>query len=229
MKEIETNLDYTKKRIVDVCKKKNKDPASITLVCVSKFQPIEKIMVAYQSGQKDFGENRVQEFLDKYKQLPEDIRWHFIGTLQKNKVRKVVGKCYLIQSVDNLELAKKISQVSEELKLKTNILIQVNVSQENSKHGLSIDSWKDCWKELLDLEGICIKGLMTIAAHVENKAIIEQNFQDLAVFLQELNSKYYQNDPLDYLSMGMSSDYEQAICAGASCIRVGSSIFGSRT
>lgn len=229
MKEIETNLDYTKRRIVSACQKKSRDPASITLVCVSKFQPIEKIMAAYQSGQRDFGENRVQEFLDKHDELPEDIRWHFIGTLQKNKVRKVVGKCYLIQSVDNLELAKKISQVSQELKLKTSVLIQVNVSQESSKHGLSIESWRECWKELLGLEGICIKGLMTIAAQVENKAIIEKNFQDLAGFLQELNSDYYQNNPLNYLSMGMSSDYEEAICAGATCIRVGSSIFGSRS
>ncbi|SCA58649.1 UPF0001 protein YlmE [Chlamydiales bacterium SCGC AB-751-O23] len=226
--KIANNLEKVKKNIDDILKKNGRSAKDIALICVSKFQDKDKILEAYETSHRDFGENRVQEFLEKQSFLPKDIRWHFIGTLQKNKVRKVIGKCFLIHSVDSFELAEKISNVSLEVKLKTQILIQVNTSSESSKNGLSRTCWEKHWEKLLDLKGVEIQGLMTIASNTADQKIVKENFKALKEFLKELNLKYYRENPMKQLSMGMSGDYEQAIEEGASYIRVGSNIFGLR-
>lgn len=223
--EIVSNIELVKQEIEHACLQSQRDPASVGLICVSKHQTPEKILEAYQSGERIFGENRVQEYLNKAQELPHDIEWHFIGTLQKNKVNKIIGKVSLIHSVDSFELADKISQSSYQQGILSNILIQVNTSHEISKHGHTVDQWKSIWPRLLSLKGIVIKGLMTIGPLTSNDQQVKQSFSDLKTFLDWLNQTYYLENPLKELSMGMSSDFKLAISFGATWVRVGSKIF----
>lgn len=193
-----------------------RDPGAITLVVVTKQQPIEKIRELYDAGCRDFGENRVQEALPKMAALPDDIRWHFIGTLQSNKINKVVGAFHLIHSVDNPELAEKISETSQRKGIITPILLEVNTSQEASKHGLSAEEWLKHLEEMRKLPAIRIQGLMTMAPYTDDTQCIRSCFKKLG----ELQKK----DPerLQDLSMGMSNDYLIAIEEGATLLRIGS-------
>ncbi|MBA3958663.1 MAG: YggS family pyridoxal phosphate-dependent enzyme [Parachlamydiaceae bacterium] len=198
-------------------------PSHIQLVAVSKGHPIESILSVYQTGCRDFGENRIQEALEKQTKMPSDIRWHMIGTLQLNKVRKAIGKFTLIHSVDTPELAQKISSCSLEQNLKTAILLQVNTSGELSKHGLSVEQWRKAFASVLALPGVHIEGLMTIAPLVEDKETIRRCFASLREFRDELEKQY--KISLPKLSMGMSHDYQIAIQEGATLLRIGSAIF----
>jgi len=188
----------------------------VTVVAVSKNQPVPKILELYNQGCRDFGESRVQEWELKKKVLPDDIVWHFIGTLQKNKAQKVVGHVGLIHSVDSLELAERISMLSVKKNIVSKILLEVNTSGESTKHGffeneLAIEAIKN-------LPGISVEGLMTMAANTEDEEKIRASFRKL----RELKEKY----ALKELSMGMSHDYRIAIEEGATIIRVGSLLFG---
>jgi pyridoxal phosphate enzyme (YggS family) len=171
----------------------------------------------YNQGCRHFAENRVDAALEKMELLPEDIQWHLIGTLQKNKVRKVIGKFALIHSVDTPELAKKISDCSLEAGLKTPILLQVNTSGEASKHGLSFEEWQKNYPEVANFEGIMIKGLMTMAPLVDDEKIIRTTFARLRELGKVLK--------LQHLSMGMSQDFPLAIAEGATLLRIGSALF----
>lgn len=184
----------------------------VKIVAVSKGCSLEQILALYEVGCRDFGESRVQEALLKIEKAPKDIRWHFIGKLQKNKVRKVIGKFFLIHSVDSFDLAEKISQVSQEMNVVTSILFEVNTSGEPSKSGFKPEEVR-----LINLSGISLKGLMTMAPLTDNIHIIRKTFSDLRLLRDKLGLKE--------LSMGMSSDYWIAIEEGATMLRLGSCIF----
>jgi pyridoxal phosphate enzyme (YggS family) len=196
----------------------NRDPKDITLVTVSKTRSIDEMMLAYKQGCRDFAENRVQELIGKIDLMPSDVKWHLIGTLQRNKVNKVVGRVDLIHSVDTPKLAEAISEVSIREGVKTPILLQVNVSGEESKHGLSPLQWEGHLYEVLRLPGVEISGLMTMAPDTEDQELIQNTFSNLA----ELQKKWGIGP---HLSMGMSQDYPIAIKQGATLIRIGTAIF----
>ena len=174
-------------------------------------------MPLYESGCRNFAESRVDAALEKIQQLPTDINWHLIGTLQKNKVRKIIGKFKLIHSVDSPELAKKISDCSLEAGLKTSILLQANTSGEASKHGLNADEWLKRYQEVEGLQGVKVEGLMTMAPLVEDEKIVRNCFYALKKLGEKLKTYH--------LSMGMSQDYPLAIAEGATLLRIGSALF----
>jgi len=205
-----------------------RDPSKITLLAVTKTHPLSHVMPAYDTGCRDFGENKVQEALQKIPEAPDDIRWHLIGTLQKNKVRKVIGKFHLIHSVDSLELAQKISQCSEEEGTATNVLLQVNASGEETKHGFTPGELQEGIAELIESKGIAIKGLMTMAPFVEDEIVIRDCFRKLRELRDNLQSKAGGRAELNELSMGMTHDYSIAIEEGATILRIGTAIFGRR-
>lgn len=197
-------------------------PQGVTLVAVSKQQPMEALKSVYAAGCRDFGESRVQEAIPKMEALPE-ARWHFIGTLQENKVRKIIGRCALIHSVDSVALARKISQVSQELGVTTPILLQVNTSGEPSKHGLSMQEWRQNLRSVLTLPMISVEGFMTMAPLSEDDSVVRRCFHDLHQFRGEMEQSTNRRYP--HLSMGMSQDYKIAIEEGATIVRLGSVIF----
>lgn len=197
--------------------KAKRDPATVKLIVVSKTHPWELAEQAYNAGCRNFGENRVQDALEKVQESPEDVQWHLIGTLQKNKINKVIGKFALIHSVDSYELAEKISQVSIQNQLITPILLQVNVSGEESKHGFTSDSVKEQFEKLSALQGIKIEGLMTMAPLTDDKEITFRCFDNLRKLRDQLGLKE--------LSMGMSNDWREAVQTGATLLRIGSAVF----
>jgi len=208
-----------------IARRCDRDPASITLVTVTKTHPLEDILPVYDAGCRDFGESRLQEALEKIPQAPQDIRWHFIGTLQSNKVRKAISRFALIHSVDSVELAAKISQISVEMGMTTPILLQANTSGEASKHGLPPDQWKQAFESLLALPGIDIQGLMVMAPLTEDESVIRRCFSELRYLRDELASYPGISSSFRHLSMGMSYDYPIAIEEGATLLRIGSAIF----
>lgn len=202
-----------------------RNPADITIIAVSKGHPWDQIEPIYMQGCRDFGESRFIEAIEKKNSASQDIEWHLIGTLQSNKVTKVVGEFSLIHSVDQSALLAKISQVSEFRELETSVLLQVNTSGEISKHGLSIDEWRKELELLVDMPGICICGLMTMAPVTSDEQVIRQAFRDLRLFRDELREKYGEIHSFHHLSMGMSNDYLIAIEEGATLLRIGSLLF----
>lgn len=218
-----TNYELIKERIEKAAIKVGRSPGEIQLVAVTKNRSVPEIEALYQEGLRNFGENRVQEALPKMESMPNDINWHFIGTLQKNKVAKVIPKFSLIHSVDSLELAQKISTLSVQASSVTPILLQVNTSNEESKHGLSEEGWLSCLEELSFLPSIRIEGLMTMAPLTEDQAVIRNTFRKLRCFQEELKLK--SSLPLSQLSMGMSHDFEIAIEEGATLLRIGTALF----
>jgi PLP dependent protein len=201
-----------------------RNPEEIQLVVVSKYHPWNQLQPIYNEGQRVFGESKVQELIPKNLEAPSDTQWHFIGPLQKNKVRKVISQCTLIHSVDSLELATKISECSVEADVKAHILLQVNISEETSKQGMAP---KDCLalcEKLLTLPNLSIDGLMTMAPLTDDTEVIRNCFRGLRNLQNELHRTYGANS-FPHLSMGMSQDYRIAIEEGATILRVGSAIF----
>ena len=197
---------------------KGQIPEDVLLLVVSKGQKAEDIMECYNAGARDFGENRLQEFLEKKEKLPKDIRWHMIGTIQTKKVPKMAGQFELIHSVDSAELIKKFETHPE----KTRILLEANVSGEETKHGLTADQWIEEYGRLKDLKNVSIEGLMTMAPYVEDEIIIKNCFINLRKLRDELSKR---GAPLKELSMGMSHDWKIALEEGATIVRIGSLIF----
>lgn len=205
--------------IQEIAVKCGRDPKEITLVAVTKGHSLEHVMPAYEAGCRDFGENRLLEVLEKISKTPDDLRWHLIGTLQKKKVPKAVGTFALIHSVDTFALAQKISQYSERSGVETPILLQVNTSGEEAKHGLSPEDWKHVYEDVIKLPGISVHGLMTMAPLIEDKSRIRDCFSRLRELRDELQLTRH-------LSMGMTNDYPIAIAEGATILRIGTAIFG---
>lgn len=200
---------------------------NFTCVAVSKTKPIDDIEKIYNLGHKEFGENKVQELLEKYDKLPKDIKWHMIGHLQTNKIKKVIPIISLIHSVDSLKLLKKINNEAIKINKVISCLLQINISNENNKYGFSIDQIREIFNNeiLKDFKFIRIKGLMGMASFTENKNQIRIEFNNLKKIFDELKIKYPE---LKIISMGMSGDYKIAIEEGSNMIRIGSKIFGKR-
>lgn len=222
-----SSLSQVRQRVVLACQRSHRDSNSVRILAVSKLQPIEKIQELIGQGQQDFGENYVQELTQKMANLAsENVRWHLIGHLQKNKIKHVLGHCDLIHSVDSTELAKALSSRSGDLKKPQRILLQVNVGGESSKEGFSPDDLVACFKEIKSLPGLSINGLMTMPP-LQNSP--DQN-RPFFKMMAALRDKLSQNEahPLPELSMGTSHDFEVAIEEGATIIRVGTILFGDR-
>ena len=210
-----------------IIKIKSELPSHVTLVAVSKTKPNELINQAYLAGQIDFGENYVQELVDKHQELPKDIRWHFIGHLQTNKVKLIAPFVNLIHGVDSLKLLEEINKQAQKNNRIINCLLQIYIAQEDSKFGLSFDECKELLQSnsYLNLKNICVVGFMAMASNTDNNEQIKKEFLSLKKFHESMVSIQL---PLNILSFGMSSDYQLAIECGSNMIRIGSSIFGER-
>lgn len=226
---IKENLTEVKNNIEKACVRSGRAPEDVTLIAVSKTKPVEMLEEAYACGMRDFGENKVQELVDKYEVMPKDIRWHMIGHLQRNKVKYIVDKVYLIHSVDSLRLAEEISKEAVKKNVTVRILIEVNIGEEDSKFGLtSKEETISLVKEIAKLPNIVIWGLMTVAPYVENAEENRFVFQKLKQLSVDIKSENIDNVCMEILSMGMTGDYQVAIEEGASYVRVGTGIFGER-
>lgn len=206
---------------------RNTIPDTVTLVAVSKTRSVEEILEAYQAGQRDFGENKVQELAGKYEQLPKDIRWHMIGHLQRNKVKYIAGFVHLIHGVDSLRLLEEINRRGAQENRIIDCLLQVHIAEESSKFGFDAPEIQEIMEgqALASLNNIRVRGLMGMATFTENPDQILREFKGLKTLF---DNYFKQGHPACILSMGMSGDYELAVSAGSTMVRVGSSIFGSR-
>lgn len=203
------------------------DAAGVALVAVSKTKPIEDILELYDLGHRDFGENYVQEMMEKAAQLPKDIRWHFIGHLQSNKVKLIAPFVQLIHGVDSLKLLKEINKQAERNNRVIDCLLQIHIAQEETKFGLDEEELGSIIKEAGDLkmENIRVVGLMGMASFTENMNLVRKEFRKLKEIFGRLTT---QDSRLTTLSMGMSSDYKIAIGEGSNMVRIGSLLFGER-
>ncbi len=219
MMNIRDNIEAVRENILSAADRSGRDAAEIKLVAVSKTKPVELIREAVDAGIADLGENKVQELTAKYDEI-KNVNWHLIGHLQKNKVKYIAGKTALIHSVDSFELAAEINKRSAAIENVQDVLIQVNVSGEESKFGIRPDELKELLARMSELEYVKVKGLMTISVNGytpdENRRVFSE--------LKELADE----NSLKELSMGMTHDYIEAIESGATIVRVGTGIFGKR-
>lgn len=222
------NIRQVEENIDKACQKAGRNREEVTLIAVSKTKPVAMLEEAYQAGCRHFGENKVQELVEKYEVMPKDIMWHMIGHLQRNKVKYIVDKVYLIHSVDSLRLAEEISKEAVKKQVTVNILVEVNVAKEESKFGTTAEESLKLVEEISKLPGILIKGLMTIAPYVENSEENRQYFATLRQLSVDIMHKNIDNISMDVLSMGMTGDYQVAVEEGATFVRVGTGIFGER-
>lgn len=223
---IAENLQILRNRIDQICSKVNRDSKSVKLIAVSKSFGVDEIKQAIQAGQTEFGENKAQELVTKFDVLGNQVIWHFIGHLQKNKVKYVVRTADYIHSVDSLSLAEEIQKHAEKLGKTQKILIQAKTSEEETKSGVTEkEEIKEIAVYCSQTSSLSLIGLMTIAPLTEDKNLIRKSFSYLRKLKEELNSEGYN---LQELSMGMTSDYEIAIEEGATMLRIGSAIFGER-
>lgn len=225
---IAENLEYVRTKIADSACKCGRNPDDIILIAVSKTKPVTDLITAYNVGVRDFGENRVQELLEKYDVLPRDARFHMIGHLQKNKVKSLIGKTVLIHSVDSYELAEIIQKESEKQEVLTNILIEVNIANEPTKFGVKREDAISLVKKIAELPNVRIKGLMAIAPYVDNPEDNRQYFVALRRLGIDINNQNIDNVYINIYSMGMTNDYTVAVEEGSTMVRVGTGIFGVR-
>lgn len=225
---IEENLKQVRQNIADACARSGRDPESVTLIAVSKTKPLEDLQNAYDCDVRNFGENKVQEIVLKAPNMPENAKFHMIGHLQRNKVKQVLKHVTLIHSVDSVRLAEQIQQEAEKEQLQMDILLEVNVAGEESKYGFAPEEVPDAVMEIAKFPNVHIRGLMTIAPFVENSEENRDVFKKLFQLSVDISRKNIDNVTMSVLSMGMTGDYEVAIEEGATMIRVGTGIFGSR-
>ncbi|MBI4394814.1 MAG: YggS family pyridoxal phosphate-dependent enzyme [Candidatus Omnitrophica bacterium] len=219
-------LREVKERVDQACRRSKRDPKQIKLVLVTKEVEMSRIEQAYELGIRDFGENRVRELLAKAEQLPKDIQWHFIGSLQTNKIKSLIGRVVLIHSLDRIELAREIEKEAAKQDQTVDLLIQVNTSREETKHGFKPEEVETAVSEIIKCGHLNVRGLMTIGPLTEDQERIRESFCSLL----QLRDRLKQNFDLDwhYLSMGMSSDFEIAVEEGANLLRIGTAVFGPR-
>ncbi|MCF7560206.1 YggS family pyridoxal phosphate-dependent enzyme [Sabulilitoribacter multivorans] len=205
-------------------------PKHVTLVAVSKTKPINDLMEVYNSGHRVFGENKVQEMVDKYDLMPKDVEWHMIGHVQSNKVKYMAPFVSLIHGVDNFKLLKEINKQAKKNNRTINCLLQIKIAEEDSKFGMSADDASKIFASdsLKEFKNIKITGVMGMATFTDNKNQIKEEFNRLKFIFDNLKELETENCKLETISMGMSGDYQLAIACGSNMIRVGSSIFGSR-
>ena len=222
------NLKNVQNNIEKACQKSGREPQEVTLVAVSKTKPVEMLQEAYDAGARVFGENKVQEIMDKYDELPSDIQWHMIGHLQRNKVKYIIDKVSMIHSVDSVRLAQTIEAEAAKKDLVMPVLIEVNVAEEESKFGLSVEEVIPFLEEISSYPHIAVKGLMTIAPFVEDAELNREVFVKLKKLSVDIAAKNINNISMSVLSMGMTGDYQVAVEEGATMVRVGTGIFGER-
>lgn len=225
---IKENLKYIEDEIKKVCEKENIDKNTCTLIAVSKTKPIELIKEAYDYGIRDFGENKVQEILEKYEQLPKDIRWHMIGHLQTNKVKMILDKVEYIHSIDSLKLASVIDKEAKKKGIVVKGFLELNIVGEETKFGFSVEELNSIVEELAIFCNLRIIGLMIVAPFVDKAEKNREIFKKMKKIAVDINAKKIHNVEISELSMGMSGDYLVAIEEGSTFVRVGSSIFGER-
>ena len=228
MSMVVENLAEVEKHICEACARAGRSRDEVTLIAVIKTKPVSMIEELLPGGTRDFGENKVQELVDKYEVLPKDIHWHLIGHLQRNKVKYVVDKACLIHSVDSMRLAETISEEGVKKGVTVPVLIEVNVAGEESKFGVTLEETEGLVREIAKLPSIQIKGLMTIAPYVEDPEENRVHFSRLNQLSVDIKNKNIDNVSMDVLSMGMTGDYQVAIEEGATMVRVGTGIFGER-
>lgn len=226
---IRINLEKIYERVEKVCDKSGRNPDSVKLVAVSKRFDIDKILEAFEEGIRDFGENYAQEFRDKYKEIDssinELINWHFIGNLQKNKIKYVAGKTTLIHTLDSESLAEGLNKKADDLDIVINCLLEVNISGETNKSGIQPSEVIKLAENLSGLQNIKVTGLMGMPPYFSDPEKTRPYFVKLRELRDSISNK---NSDIKELSMGMSHDFEVAISEGATIIRVGSAIFGPR-
>lgn len=225
---IKEHLMEVQENIRSACAKCGRSPEEVTLIAVSKTKPVEILQEAYDAGARVFGENKVQEITAKYPELPDDIRWHMIGHLQRNKIKYIIDKVELIHSVDSLRLARAIEDEAAKHNLVMPILLEVNVAEEESKFGLKTDEVLPLLEEISAMNHVRVEGLMTIAPFVDNPEENRQIFRSLKKLSVDIGKKNINNVNMHVLSMGMTGDYQVAVEEGATMVRVGTGIFGAR-
>lgn len=225
---IKEQLEIVENNICRACSKSKRNREEVTLIAVSKTKPVEDLKEAYACGMRYFGENKVQEIMDKYPQMPADVKWHMIGHLQRNKVKYIIDKVDLIHSVDSIRLAETIEKEAAKHNITVNILIEVNVAGEESKFGLAPEDVPEFVLEVAKFRHIRVMGLMTIAPFVEDSEENRRIFQLLRKLSVDIEAKNVDNITMRILSMGMTNDYTVAVEEGATMVRVGTGIFGAR-
>ena len=227
-KNLKENYEKILARIREAAARSDRDPGEIKLIAVSKTVTADKVKAAFDAGIMDFGENRVQELCDKTDILDIECNWHLIGHLQTNKVKYIADSVSMIHSLDSLELAHEIQKRAQKAGRRIDVLVQVNVAGEESKFGIKPEETLDFVKAASKLENIRIRGLMTIAPMAENPENIRWVFANLRKLLIDIGKENIDNINMDYLSMGMSNDFEVAIEEGANMVRIGTALFGKR-
>lgn len=228
MNTIRDHLNEVRENIQKACEKAGRSPQEVTLIAVSKTKPLFMLEEAYEAGARDFGENKVQEILEKHPKMPEDARFHMIGHLQRNKVKQVLPHAVLIHSVDSYRLAEQISQEAGKLGITAKILLEVNVAKEESKFGMMPEDVEEMAGQIAALPHLQIEGLMTIAPFVDDPEKNRPVFRKLYQLSVDIKKKNIDNVSMSVLSMGMTGDYQVAVEEGSTMIRVGTGIFGAR-
>lgn len=222
---IKQNLEAIQEKINTACEKSGRNPDEVTILAVTKTRSAEEINEVINAGIVNVGENRVQELTAKYDLVSKDARWHLIGHLQKNKVKYIADKVCMIHSVDTIALAEEIDRRCKKINKIMDILIEVNISGEESKSGISPDSVYDFAEKAKELENIKIRGLMTMAPKFAPENELHDIFSSLAKLSESIKQKNYEHLNMDFLSMGMSGDYEIAVCEGSNIVRIGTALF----
>ena len=225
---ITENLSIVENKIAAACKRAGRERDEVKLIAVSKTQPVEAIREAIEYGIYSYGENRVQELKKKIDIITDDLDWHLIGHLQTNKVKYVVGKVSLIHSLENIRLAEALDKEAAKIGVTVDVLVEVNVAKEDTKFGVKPEEVEIFVREVSEFPNISIKGLMTVAPYTDISEENRKYFRQLKKIMVDLNSKNIHNVNMNVLSMGMTGDYEVAIEEGATLVRVGTGIFGSR-
>ncbi len=227
-RQIKENLANVRRNIQAACETAGRNPETVTLIAVSKTKPLKFLLEAYEAGVRDFGENKVQEIVEKAPAMPPDASFHMIGHLQRNKVKQVLPYVVMIHSVDSVRLAEEIQKEAEKLGRTVDILLEVNVAKEESKFGFFPEDTEAAVMEIARFSNLRIQGLMTIAPFVENPEENRSVFQKLYQLSVDIKKKNIDNVSMSVLSMGMTGDYPVAVQEGADMIRVGTGIFGAR-
>lgn len=225
---ISENIENIRKNIDTACKRSGRDPKDVLLLAVSKTVDVDRIKVAVDCGLNSLGENRVQEIMEKYEPMGENVKWHLIGHLQTNKVKYIIDKVELIHSVESIKLAEEINKQAKKHNLVMDVLVEVNMADEESKFGVKPEETEGFIRELALMDNIRVRGLMTVAPNVENGEENRVYFRNMKQLLVDINAKNINNINMDILSMGMTGDYETAVEEGATIVRVGTGIFGKR-
>lgn len=225
---LQRNIENINEKIRDVLIRTGRDRESVTLIAVTKNVDVVMINNAINLGIRDIGENRVQEMEKKYEVIGDKVNYHMIGHLQTNKVKNIIGKTKLIHSLDRISLASEIDKRAKMNDLIVDVLVQVNASEEDTKFGLKVSQVLPFIENVLGFNNIQIRGLMTIAPYTDDKVIIRDVFRTMYKLKDKIISNNYEDLSIDYLSMGMTNDFEIAIQEGSNMIRVGTGIFGQR-